>query len=225
MRILLIEDEAEIASYILNGLAELGHVVEHVADGREGLILATTGSYDALVIDLMLPGLDGLGVLKTLRGAGVETPTLILTARASVPNRVEGLNAGADDYLTKPFAFSELFARLNALTRRPPLVARETILKVTDLEMDLVERRVTRGGKKIDLLPREFELLRYLMQNAERIVTRTMVLEHVWEFHFDPRSKIIETHMSRLRAKIDKGAERPLIHTIRGYGYVIRAHS
>jgi two-component system OmpR family response regulator len=224
MRILLIEDEAEVASYILNGLAELGYVVEHVADGREGLILATRGSYDALVIDLMLPGLDGLGVLRTLRGAGVKTPTLILTARASVPDRVEGLNAGADDYLTKPFAFSELFARLNALTRRPPLVARETILKVADLEMDLVERRVTRGGKKIDLLPREFELLRYLMQNAERIVTRTMVLEHVWEFHFDPRSKIIETHMSRVRAKIDKGAERQLIHTIRGYGYVIRGH-
>jgi two-component system, OmpR family, response regulator len=223
MRILLIEDEAEIASYILNRLAELGYVVEHVTDGREGLILATTGSYDALVIDLMLPGLDGLGVLKTLRGAGVKTPTLILTARASVPDRVAGLNAGADDYLTKPFAFSELFARLNALTRRPP-VARETILKVADLQMDLVERRVTRGGKKIDLLPREFELLRYLMQNAERIVTRTMVLEHVWEFHFDPRSKIIETHMSRLRAKIDKGAERPLIHTIRGYGYVIRGN-
>jgi two-component system, OmpR family, response regulator len=224
MRILLIEDEAEVASYILNGLAELGYVVEHVADGREGLILATRGSYDALVIDLMLPGLDGLGVLRTLRGAGVKTPTLILTARASVPDRVKGLNAGADDYLTKPFAFSELFARLNALTRRPPLVARETILKVADLEMDLVERRVTRGGKKIDLLPREFELLRYLMQNAERIVTRTMVLEHVWEFHFDPRSKIIETHMSRVRAKIDKGAERQLIHTIRGYGYVIRGH-
>jgi len=224
MRILLIEDEAEVASYILNGLAELGYVVEHVADGREGLILATRGSYDALVIDLMLPGLAGLGVLRTLRGAGVKTPTLILTARASVPDRVEGLNAGADDYMTKPFAFSELFARLNALTRRPPLVARETILKVADLEMDLVERRVTRGGKKIDLLPREFELLRYLMQNAERIVTRTMVLEHVWEFHFDPRSKIIETHMSRVRAKIDKGAERQLIHTIRGYGYVIRGH-
>ena len=224
MRILLIEDDAEIASYILNRLAELGHIVEHVADGREGLILATTGSYDALVIDLMLPGLDGLGVLKTLRGAGVKTPTLILTARASVPDRVAGLNAGADDYLTKPFAFSELFARLNALTRRPP-VARETILKVADLQMDLVERRVTRGGKKIDLLPREFKLLQYLMQNAERVVTRTMVLEHVWEFHFDPRSKIIETHMSRLRAKIDKGAERQLIHTIRGYGYVIRAHS
>jgi len=225
MRILLIEDEAEVASYILNGLAELGYVVEHVADGREGLILATRGSYDALVIDLMLPGLDGLGVLRTLRGAGVKTPTLILTARASVPDRVEGLNAGADDYLTKPFAFSELFARLNALTRRPPLVARETILKVADLEMDLVERRVTRGGKKIDLLPREFNLLRYLMQNAERVVTRTMVLEHVWQFHFDPKSKIIETHMSRLRAKINKGAKRQLIHTIRGYGYVIRGNS
>ena len=224
MRILLIEDEAEVASYILNGLAQFGHVVEHVADGREGVVLATTGSYNALVIDLMLPGLDGLRVLKTLRGAGVETPALILTARASVPDRVAGLNAGADDYLTKPFAFSELFARLNALTRRPSLVARETILTVADLEMDLVERRVTRGGKKIDLLPREFKLLRYLMQNAERVVTRTMVLEHVWEFHFDPRSKIIETQMSRLRTKIDKGAKRQLIHTIRGHGYVIRGN-
>jgi two-component system, OmpR family, response regulator len=224
MRILLIEDDAEVASSILNGLAESGHIVEHIADGREGLNFAASGSYDALVIDLMLPGLGGLGVVKTLRGMGVKTPTLILTARASVPDRVEGLNAGADDYLTKPFAFSELFARLNALTRRPSLVARDTILTVADLEIDLVERSVTRGGKKIDLLPREFKLLRYLMQNAERVVTKTMVLEHVWEFHFDPRSKIIETHMSRLRAKIDKGAERRLIHTIRGYGYVIRGH-
>src|SRR6476646_3498189 len=175
MRILLIEDDCEAASYSLNGLAKLGHFGEHVADGREGLILATTGKYDALVIDRMLPGLEGLAVLKTLRGAGVQTPALLLTA--------------------------------------------------ADLEMDLVERRVTRGSKKIDLLPREFKLLRYLMQNAERVVTRTMVLEQVWEFHFDPRSKIIETHISRLRAKIDKGAERQLIHTIRGYGYVIRAHS
>jgi two-component system, OmpR family, response regulator len=224
MRILLIEDDAEVASSILNGLAESGHIVEHIADGREGLNFAASGSYDALVIDLMLPGLGGLGVVKTLRGMGVKTPTLILTARASVPDRVEGLNAGADDYLTKPFAFSELFARLNALTRRSPLVARDTILTVADLEMDLVERWVTRGGKKIDLLPREFKLLRYLMENAERVVTKTMILEHVWEFHFDPRSKIIETHVSRLRAKIDKGAERRLIHTIRGYGYVIRGH-
>jgi len=225
MRILLIEDDSEVASYILNGLAELGHVGEHVADGREGLILAATGSYDALVIDRMLPGLEGLAVLKTLRGAGVKTPALFLTALAGVPDRVAGLDAGGDDYLTKPFEFSELLARLTALTRRPPLAARDTILTVADLQMDLVERRVTRGGQKIDLLPREFKLLRYLMQNAERVVTRTMVLEHVWEFHFDPRSKIIETHISRLRAKIDKGAERQLIHTIRGYGYVIRAHS
>ena len=189
------------------------------------LILATTGKYDALVIDRMLPGLEGLAVLKTLRGAGVQTPALLLTARASVPDRVAGLDAGGDDYLTKPFEFSELLARLAALTRRPPLAARDNILTVADLEMDLVERRVTRGSKKIDLLPREFKLLRYLMQNAERVVTRTMVLEQVWEFHFDPRSKIIETHISRLRAKIDKGAERELIHTIRGCGYVIRAHS
>jgi two-component system, OmpR family, response regulator len=223
MRILLIEDDPEVASHILDGLAKFGHVGEHVADGREGLILATKGDYDALVIDRMLLGLDGLALLKILRGAGVKTPALFLTARGSVSDRVAGLNAGGDDYLTKPFAFSELLARLHALTRRPPLAARATVLTVADLEMDLVERRVTRGGKEIDLLPREFKLLRYLMENAERVVTRTMVLEHVWGFHFDPRSKIIQTHISRLRAKIDKGAEHKLIHTIRGYGYVIRA--
>jgi two-component system, OmpR family, response regulator len=223
MRILLIEDDPEAGSCIRSGLAKLGQFCEHVADGREGLILATTGSYDVIVIDRMLPGLDGLALVKILRGAGVKTPALFLTALGGVPDRVAGLNAGGDDYLTKPFEFSELFARLTALARRPPLGDRETHLIVADLEMDLVERRVTRGRKAIDLLPREFKLLRYLMQNAERVVTRTMVLEHVWEFHFDPRSKIIETHISRLRAKIDKGAERQLIHTIRGYGYVIRA--
>jgi two-component system OmpR family response regulator len=225
MRILLIEDDPETASYILNGLTDLGHVGEHVADGREGLILATTSNFDAIVIDRMLPGLEGLEVLKTLRGAGVKTPALFLTARSSVPDRVAGLNAGGDDYLTKPFEFSELLARLAAITRRSPLASREAILTVADLQMDLVEGRVTRGSKKIDLLPREFKLLRYLMQNAERVVTKTMVLEHVWHFHFDPRSKIIEIQISRLRAKIDKGAEQQLIHTIRGYGYVIRAHS
>jgi two-component system OmpR family response regulator len=225
MRILVIEDDPEAASYILNGLTSLGHVGEHVADGREGLILATTGSYDVIVVDRMLPGLEGLAIVRTLRGAGVKTPAIFLTARGGVPDRVEGLDAGGDDYLTKPFAFSELYARLSALTRRPPLAPRDTVLTVGDLEMDLVERRVTRAGKKVDLLPREFKLLKYLMQNAERVVTRSMVLEHVWEFHFDPRSKIIETHISRLRAKIDKGSEREMIHTIRGVGYVIRTHS
>jgi len=225
MRILVIEDDSETASYILNGLADLGHVGEHVTDGREGLILATTGSFDAIVIDRMLPGLEGLAVLKTIRGAGIKTPALFLTARSSVPDRVAGLDAGGDDYLTKPFEFSELLARLAAITRRPALASRDTILTVADLQMDLIEGRVTRRGKKIELLPREFKLLRYLMQNAERVVTKTMVLEQVWGFLFDPRSKIIETHISRLRAKIDRGAERQLIHTIRGYGYVIRAHS
>jgi two-component system OmpR family response regulator len=222
MRILVIEDDLDAATYILNGLTKLGHVSEHVADGREGLIRAITGTYDVIVVDRMLPGLEGLAIVRTLRGAGVKTPVLFLTARGSVPDRVEGLDAGGDDYLTKPFAFSELHARLSALSRRPPLAPRETILRVADLEMDLVECRVTRAGKKIDLLPREFKLLKYLMHNAERVVTRTMVLEHVWEFHFDPRSKIIETHISRLRTKIDKGSARELIHTIRGVGYSIR---
>jgi two-component system OmpR family response regulator len=225
MRILVIEDDSAAASYILNGLAKLGDVGEHVTDGREGLIRATSREYDVIVVDRMLPGLEGLALVRTLRGAGVKTPAIFLTAIGGVPDRVEGLDAGGDDYLTKPFAFSELYARLSALTRRPPLAPRETILRVADLEMDLVERRLTRAGKKIDLLPREFKLLKYLMQNAERVVTRTMVLEHVWEFHFDPRSKIIETHISRLRAKIDKGSDRVLIHTIRGIGYVIRTPS
>jgi two-component system, OmpR family, response regulator len=226
MRILLIEDDPETASHIGNGLAKLGHLCEHVTDGREGLILATTDKhYDVVVIDRMLPGLDGLALVKMLRGAGVKTPALFLTALGGVPDRVAGLNAGGDDYLNKPFEFPELFARLTALTRRPALDPRDALLTVADLELDLVERRVMRGSKEIKLLPREFKLLRYLMQNAERVVTRIMVLENVWGFHFDPRSKIIETHISRLRAKIDKGAERQLIHTIRGYGYVIRAHS
>ena len=193
MRILLIEDDPEAGSHISNGLAKLGHLCELVADGREGLILATTGNYDVVVVDRMLPGLDGLALVKILRGSGVNTPALFLTALGGVADRVAGLNAGGDDYLLKPFEFSELLARLSALTRRPSPSVRETRLTVADLEMDLVERRVTRGGKEIDLLPREFKLLRYLMQNAERVVTRTMVLEHVWEFHFDPRSKIIET--------------------------------
>lgn len=225
MRILLIEDDLEAASYILKGLSSLGHTGEHVVDGREGLIRATTGSYEVIVVDRMLPGLEGLAIVRTLRATGVKTPVIFLTALGGVPDRVEGLDAGGDDYLTKPFAFSELSSRLSALARRPPLAPRDTILRVADLEMDLIEGHVSRGGQKIDLLPREFKLLKYLMQNAERVVTRTMVLEHVWEFHFDPRSKIIETHVSRLRAKIDKGAERVLIHTVRGVGYVIRAHA
>jgi two-component system, OmpR family, response regulator len=225
MRVLVIEDDPEAASYISKSLSALGHQCEYVIDGREGLIRATTGSYDVIVVDRMLPGLEGLAIVRTLRGAEIKTPTIFLTARAGVPDRVEGLDAGGDDYLTKPFAFSELYSRLLALTRRPPLSARETVLKFDDLEVDLVERRVSRAGKQIDLLPREFKLLTYLIQNAERVVTRTMILEHVWQFHFDPRSKIIETHISRLRAKIDEGCGRGLIHTVRGVGYMIGTRS
>lgn len=225
MRILVIEDDAETAAYIVEGLSTGGHVADHVSDGRDGLMLATSGSYDALVLDRMLPGLDGLNLLKTLRSAGVKTPVLFLTARGGIDDRVEGLNAGGDDYLTKPFAFSELIARLSALGRRPPLAPVQTTFRVADLEMDLIARKVKRGGKSIDLQPREFRLLEYLLRNAGRVVTRTMLLEQVWEFHFDPKTKIVETHISRLRAKIDRGTDQDLIHTIRGSGYVLRASS
>jgi two-component system OmpR family response regulator len=189
------------------------------------LVLAADGAYDVIVVDRMLPSLDGLTVVKTLRSAGVETPVLFLTARGGIDDRVEGLDAGGDDYLTKPFAFSELTARLNALARRPTLSQIDTKLRVADLEMDLVGRRVKRSGREIDLQPREFRLLEYLMRNAERVVTRTMLLEHVWEFHFDPKTKIVETHISRLRSKIDRGVGPELIHTVRGFGYVLRAPS
>ena len=200
-------------------------MADHVGDGRDGLILATGTTYDVIVIDRMLPSLDGLNIVKTLRGAGVQTPVLFLTARGGIDDRVDGLDAGADDYLTKPFAFSELLARISALARRPPLAQVQTTFQVADLEMDLIGRRVQRGGREIDLQPREFRLLEYLMRNAGRVVTRTMLLEQVWEFHFDPKTKIVETHISRLRAKVDRGVEQELIHTVRGSGYVIRAPS
>lgn len=225
MRILVIEDDTETAAYLVDGLRTSGHAADHVLDGRDGLMLATGSSYDAIVIDRMLPNLDGLIVVKTLRSAGVTTPILFLTARGGIDDRVEGLEAGGDDYLIKPFAFSELMARLNALARRPPLAQIETVLRVGDLEMDLIARRVRRGGRDVDLQPREFQLLEYLMRNAGRVVTRTMLLEKVWEFHFDPKTKIVETHISRLRAKVGRGADHELIHTIRGSGYVIRAPS
>jgi two-component system, OmpR family, response regulator len=223
MRVLVVEDDSETAAYIVQGLRQGGHVADHVADGREGLILATSNSYDVIVVDRMLPGLEGLALVKTMRGSGVQAPVLFLTARAGIDDRVAGLDAGGDDYLVKPFAFTELNARLAALARRPPLAPVETKLRVADLEMDLLGRRVTRGAMEIDLQPREFRLLEYLMRNAGRVVTRTMLLEHVWEFHFDPKTKIVETHISRLRAKVDRGAARELIHTVRGAGYVIRA--
>lgn len=223
MRILLVEDDAETASYIARGLEEAGHVVDRAADGQDGLFLATGGHYEVMVVDRMLPKLDGLAMVRALRAAGIVTPALFLTARAGVGDRVEGLEAGGDDYLVKPFAFAELLARINALARRPPWKPEATVLRVGDLELDLVRRTVTRAGRRIELQPREFRLLEYLMRRAGQVVTRTMLLEGVWDFHFDPKTTVVETHISRLRAKIDKGFERELIHTVRGAGYVIRA--
>ncbi|WP_135466046.1 winged helix-turn-helix domain-containing protein [Crenalkalicoccus roseus] len=223
MRILLVEDDAETARYVIRGLREAGHVVDHAADGTQGLFLATTGGHDVLVVDRMVPGLDGLSLVRALRAARVAAPVLFLTARAGVGDRVEGLEAGGDDYLVKPFAFAELLARINALARRPPPREEVTVLRAGDLEMDLIRRTVTRAGRRIELQPREFRLLEYLLRHAGQVVTRTMLLEGVWDFHFDPKTSVVETHISRLRAKVDKGFDRELIHTVRGAGYAIRA--
>jgi two-component system, OmpR family, response regulator len=222
MKILLVEDDAETASYVAAGLREYGHVVDHAATGPDGLQLATGQPHDVLIIDRMLPGLDGLAIVKAVRSAGLRAPILLLTTMDGIDDRVEGLESGADDYLIKPFAFAELLARTNALARRPANTV-ETILRVADLEMDLVKRTVTRGARKIVLQPREFQLLEYFMRNAGRVVTRTMLLEHVWDFHFDPRTNIVETHVSRLRGKVDRDFNVGLIHTIRGSGYSLRA--
>jgi two-component system OmpR family response regulator len=219
----VIEDDLDTADYIAGGLKEHGHVVDRTASGRDGLFLAADGSHDVMVVDRMLPGVDGLTLVKTLRGAAVRTPVLFLTTLGGIDDRVEGLEAGGDDYLVKPFAFTELLARLNALARRPPLTEIETVLKVADLEMDLVRRSVARAGRRIDLQPREFRLLEYLMRHAGQVVTRTMLLEQVWEFQFDPRTNIVETHVSRLRAKVDRDFDAELIHTVRGAGYCLRA--
>jgi two-component system OmpR family response regulator len=223
MRILLLEDHLETAAYVAKGLNQYGHVVEHVSDGRDGFMLARNGGYDVLVVDRMLPGIDGLSFVTSVRGIGVKTPVLFLTALDSVGDRVKGLEAGGDDYLVKPFAFTEFLARLNALARRPPLTESVTVLRVGDLEMDLLQHRVSRAGEMIEMQPREFRLSEYLMRNAGRVVTRTMLLENVWQFNFDPKTKIVETHISRLRSKVDRNVEQQLIHTIRGSGYVIRA--
>lgn len=223
MKLLLIEDDDRIAAYVCAGLREEGHVVDRLASGRDGLIQASGGGYDALIVDRMLPELDGLALIRTLRGAGDRTPALFLTAVGGVDDRVEGLNAGADDYLVKPFAFSELSARLNALARRPQMAAETTRLVVADLELDLIRRTVTRAGVAIDLQPREFTLLAHLMRSPGRVHTRTMLLEAVWDFHFDPQTNVVETHVSRLRAKIDRPFGAALIHTVRGAGYTLRA--
>ncbi len=222
MKILIIEDDQATAAYLAKGLRELGHVVDTATDGRDGLVLAAGGGHDAMIVDRMLPGLDGLGVVKTLRGAGVKAPVIFLTALGGIDDRVAGLEAGGDDYLVKPFAFAELVARLQALARRPPISDVVTSLRVGDLELDLLERTVSRAGRRLELQPREFRLLEVLMRNAGRVVTRTMLLEQVWDFHFDPKTNIVETHISRLRAKVDRGQAVGLIHTVRGAGYVIR---
>ncbi len=222
MKILLVEDDKQTAAYIARGLREQGHVVDPADNGRDGLLLATGERYDVMVFDRMLPKMDGLALVKAVRAAGTRTPVLFLTTMGGVDDRVEGLEAGADDYLVKPFAFAELLARVSALARRPPIA--ETIgLRVGDLDVDLLTRSVTRAGKRLDLHAQEFKILEYLMRHAGEVVTRTMLLEKVWDFHFDPKTNIVETHISRLRSKIDKGFDKPLLHTIRGAGYVIRA--
>jgi two-component system OmpR family response regulator len=222
VKILLVEDDAETANYVLQGLHEEGHSVSLAADGRDALFRAAGEDWDLLIIDRLLPQMDGLGVVRALRAAGVTTAVLFLTTLGSIDDRVDGLKAGGDDYLVKPFAFSELAARVAALGRRPRRTALETTLKVDDLEMDLLARTVRRGGEEIDLQPREFRLLEYLMRHAEHEVTRTMLLEKVWDFHFDPHTNVVDTHISRLRGKIDKGRATALIHTVRGSGYSLR---
>ncbi|MFQ5995353.1 MAG: winged helix-turn-helix domain-containing protein [Acidiferrobacterales bacterium] len=223
MRILVVEDDMNTASYIAKALKESGHVVDHAKDGKEGLFMAVEQHYDALIVDRMLPGVDGLSLIQTLRGSNNSTPVLILSALGEVDDRVHGLRAGGDDYLVKPFAYSELLARLEALVRRKDAVSAETVLHVGDLEMDLLARIVKRAGQSIELQPREFRLLEYLMRHASQVVTRTMLLENVWDYHFDPQTNVIDVHVSRLRRKIDKDFDRPLLHTVRGAGYMLRA--
>ena len=223
MKILIVEDDRETATYLIKGLSESGYTVDHAGDGRDGLFLATSGSYDAIILDRMLPGMDGLAMLGALRGAKIRTPALILSALGSVDDRVKGLRCGGDDYLVKPFAFSELLARIEVLLRRGGDTAAVTRLRVADLDLDLLTRSVKRGDKTIELLPREFQLLEYLMRNAGHVVTRTMLLENVWDYHFDPQTNVIDVHISRLRQKIDKNFEYPLLHTVRGAGYSLRA--
>jgi len=219
MRVLVIEDDREAAEYICSSLKALGHVTKHAADGKQGFLDALDDDFDVMVVDRMLPGLDGLSLVKSVRSAKVATPILFLSALDGLNDRVDGLEAGADDYLVKPFAFSELSARLSALSRRPTMQAEETRLQVADLEIDLIRHTVCRSGQNIPLQPREFRLLAYLMKNSDQAVTRTMLLEAVWDFHFDPNTNVVETHISRLRNKIDKPFDKPLIHTIRGTGY------
>jgi two-component system, OmpR family, response regulator len=223
MRILLVEDDRETLDYVGTALRTEGHFVEPAVTGPDGLHLATESPFDVMIVDRMIPGIDGLALVRAARAAGVTTPALLLTAIGAVADRVAGLEAGADDYLVKPFAFAELRARIAALARRPPIREEPTLLEVADLRLDRLSRRVTRGRSTVELQPREFRILEELMLNAGRIVTRTMLLERIWEFNFDPGTNIVETHISRIRTKIEREGGASLIHTVRGAGYVIRA--
>ena len=223
MRVLIIEDDESTASYIQKGLQEVGHMADIAVNGDAGLSMASSENYQALIVDRMLPRMDGLTVISTLRAQKNHTPALVLSALGDVDDRVEGLKAGGDDYLTKPFAFSELLARLDALSRRTMMEVQETTLVVGDLEMDLLSREVKRSDTLIDLQPREFRLLKYLMEHSNQVVTRTMLLENVWDYNFDPQTNVIDVHISRLRSKIDKNFDSPLLDTVRGAGYILRA--
>jgi two-component system OmpR family response regulator len=223
VHVLLIEDDIEAARILIKGLRESGYSVDHAADGRDGLARASAGQFDLIVTDRMLPQLDGLTVIERLRARGIGTPVLVLSALGSVDDRIRGLKAGGDDYLTKPFAFAELLARIEALQRRRTGGAETTRLKVEHLEFDLLSRRVTRGGRELELTARELKLLEFLMRRAGQVVTRTMLLEGVWDLHFDPQSNLIDVHISRLRQAIDRDSDHPLIHTVRGSGYLLRA--
>ncbi|MDQ3196016.1 MAG: response regulator transcription factor [Pseudomonadota bacterium] len=225
MRLLFVEDDLRIVSFVVKGLKEAGFVVTHAADGHSGLELALDGSYDAAIIDIMLPRMDGLTLIEEVRRRRIRLPVIILSAKRTVDERVQGLQAGGDDYLTKPFAFSELLARIHALIRRANNTPEPTGITVGDLHIDLLARFVTRGSKKIDLQPREFCVLEYLARNAGRIVSKTMIMERVWDYNFDPQTNVVESRICRLRDKIDKGFAKPLIHTVRGMGYVLRENS
>lgn len=222
MRILVIEDDREAAAYLIKALDEVGHTAEHAADGEAGAFMAGEGGYDILIVDRMLPKRDGLSIIEEMRRRGDQTPVLILSALGQVDDRVRGLRAGGDDYLTKPYAFTELLARVEALARRNRPADVETSYRVADLVLDRLSHSVTRADVEIPLQPREFRLLEYLMRNAGQVVTRTMLLENVWDYHFDPQTNVIDVHVSRLRGKIDKGFDKPLLHTVRGAGYMIR---
>ena len=224
MRILIIEDDRDAAQYLVKGLQESGHVADHAADGELGLAMAREGVHDLLIVDRMLPKLDGLAIVKTIRDEGSDVPVLVLSALSDVDERVKGLRAGGDDYLAKPYAFAELLARVEGLGRRKSQEPALTRLKAAGLEIDLLTRAVAREGQAIILQPREFKLLEYLMRNAGHVVTRTMLLENVWDYHFDPQTNVIDVHISRLRAKIDKGFNKPILETVRGAGYMIRAN-